>query len=65
MFGVLLSAIDRKNPRAFRLPERVRDYFEGVKTGPEGEYEDVALAGPKSRYVLCLQDNQDDQQKLT
>ncbi|KXJ94703.1 hypothetical protein Micbo1qcDRAFT_45860 [Microdochium bolleyi] len=49
VFGLLLSAIDRKNPRAFRLPERIREYFEGVKTGPDGEYEDIAPAGPKTR----------------
>ncbi|KAH7038133.1 uncharacterized protein B0I36DRAFT_75884 [Microdochium trichocladiopsis] len=48
VFGSLLSLMDRKNSRAFRLPERLRDYFEGVKTGPEGEYEEVAPGGPKT-----------------
>ena len=45
----LLCVLERKNPRSFRLPEEIRDYFEGVKTGPEGEYEDSAppVAKPK------------------
>lgn len=30
-------------PKAYSLPFDVRDYFEGVKTGDEGEYEEVGL----------------------
>lgn len=41
--------MDRKNPRAFRLPERLRDYFEGVKTGPDGEYEEIVSAAAKAK----------------
>ncbi|KAI8959154.1 hypothetical protein F5Y11DRAFT_15769 [Daldinia sp. FL1419] len=44
----LFSILDRKNPRAFRLPEDVRDLFEGVRTGPEGEYEEVVPPKPKT-----------------
>ncbi|KAI1467011.1 uncharacterized protein F4812DRAFT_45615 [Daldinia caldariorum] len=44
----LFTALDRKNPRAFRLPEDVRDLFEGVRTGPEGEYEEIVPPKPKT-----------------
>ena len=30
-----------KNPVSFVLPESIRDYFEGVKTGDDNEYETV------------------------
>ncbi|KAJ3558423.1 hypothetical protein NPX13_g9709 [Xylaria arbuscula] len=45
-FGPLLTSLQRKNPRAFRLPESIREYFEGVKTGTEGEYEEAAPPKP-------------------
>jgi hypothetical protein len=41
-FGPLLSNLERKNPSAFHLPKAIREYFEGVKTGTEGEYEEGA-----------------------
>ncbi|KAK6950290.1 hypothetical protein Daesc_008616 [Daldinia eschscholtzii] len=44
----LFAVLDRKNPRAFRLPEDIRDLFEGVRTGPEGEYEEIAPPKPKT-----------------
>ncbi|KAI1417632.1 hypothetical protein F5Y13DRAFT_60593 [Hypoxylon sp. FL1857] len=44
----LFTVLERKNPRAFRLPEDVRDLFEGVRTGPEGEYEEIAPPKPKT-----------------
>lgn len=47
-FGGLLNNLDKRNPSAFRLPGDVRDYFEGVKTGPDGEYEEV-VASNKSK----------------
>ncbi|KAI1637193.1 hypothetical protein F4809DRAFT_336163 [Biscogniauxia mediterranea] len=47
-FDQLFSNLERKNPRAFRLPEDIREYFEGVKTGQEGEYEDIPQAKPKT-----------------
>jgi hypothetical protein len=46
-FGTLLDAVDRKNPRAFRLPADIRERFEGVKTGADGEYEEIAPSKPK------------------
>ncbi|KAI8634789.1 hypothetical protein F5Y19DRAFT_125081 [Xylariaceae sp. FL1651] len=48
IFGLLATNLERKNPRAFRLPEPLREYFEGVKTGPEGEYEEAAPPKPKT-----------------
>jgi hypothetical protein len=38
MLGKALRALDHAIPRAFALPEPIREYFEGVKTGEEGEY---------------------------
>ncbi|TGJ87744.1 hypothetical protein E0Z10_g993, partial [Xylaria hypoxylon] len=48
IFGPLVACLQRKNPRAFRLPEPIREYFEGVRTGAEGEYEEAALPKPKT-----------------
>jgi hypothetical protein len=42
-FGLLLTALDRKNPQSFRLPRHVRDYFEGVKTTPDGDYSEETV----------------------
>jgi len=40
LFSMPLNAIARQNTTAFEVPEAIRDYFEGVKTGPEGEYDE-------------------------
>ncbi|KAI8950867.1 hypothetical protein F4801DRAFT_590071 [Xylaria longipes] len=48
IFGALAASLQRKNPRAFRLPEPIRDHFEGVKTGAEGEYEVAVPPKPKA-----------------
>ncbi|KAG8531580.1 uncharacterized protein KY384_003210 [Bacidia gigantensis] len=37
----LRKSITYRNPTAFHLPRDVRDYFEGVITGEEGEYDDL------------------------
>ncbi|KAI0887218.1 uncharacterized protein GGS22DRAFT_106297 [Annulohypoxylon maeteangense] len=47
-FRSLFSLLDRKNTRAFRLPEDVRELFEDVRTGPEGEYEEAVPPKPKT-----------------
>jgi hypothetical protein len=39
-FDALVANLERKNARSFRLTAEIRDYFEGVKTGPDGEYEE-------------------------
>jgi hypothetical protein len=46
-FGSLIAQLEKKNPSAFHLPKDVREYFEGVRTGGEGEYEDGPVAKPK------------------
>ncbi|KAI1122852.1 hypothetical protein F5Y10DRAFT_64842 [Nemania abortiva] len=48
IFGALAANLQRKNPRAFRLSESIREYFEGVRTGAEGEYEETAPPKPKA-----------------
>ncbi|KAI0191450.1 hypothetical protein EV127DRAFT_480391 [Xylaria flabelliformis] len=48
IFGALATSLQRKNPRAFRLPESIREHFEGVKTGAEGEYEEAVPPKPKT-----------------
>jgi hypothetical protein len=39
-FASLLNGLERKNASAFRLPSDVRELFDNVKTGPDGEYEE-------------------------
>ncbi|CAK7264799.1 hypothetical protein SEPCBS119000_001181 [Sporothrix epigloea] len=45
IFGALLNVMESRNSSAFRLPSETRNFFEAVKTGPDGEYEDIAVAG--------------------
>ena len=40
LFGKLITQLEKKNPSAFMLPLHIREHFEGVRTGPGGEYED-------------------------
>ncbi|RKF54401.1 putative phd-finger domain-containing protein [Golovinomyces cichoracearum] len=47
-FGLLLLQLEGKNPGALSLPSEIRGYFEGVKTGPNGEYEEIVAAKPKA-----------------
>ncbi|EMR90381.1 putative phd-finger domain-containing protein [Botrytis cinerea BcDW1] len=47
-FGPLLANMERKNPSAFHLPKAIREYFENVKTGTEGEYEEGVVQKPKN-----------------
>jgi len=41
VFGPLLSKLERKNPVSFRLSKEVTGYFDGVKVGPQGEFEEI------------------------
>lgn len=43
LMGAVIRRIDDIIPKAFALPYEVRNYFEGVRTGDEGEYEEVGL----------------------
>ena len=47
VFGNLLNELEKKNCSSFRLPAQIRNYFEGVKTGEEGEYEEIIKLKPK------------------
>ncbi|KAK4106056.1 hypothetical protein N658DRAFT_482003 [Parathielavia hyrcaniae] len=40
-FAALLEKLDARNSSAFRLPGTIRDRFEGVRTGADGEYEEI------------------------
>lgn len=44
LMGVLITHVSTAPPRAYQLPVDVRNYFEYVKTGDDGEY--VELAPP-------------------
>lgn len=45
-FGQFELALEKSNQKAFSLPSRVQTYFEGVKKGQEGVYEEVATSKP-------------------
>lgn len=45
LWSQLKTNFNRQNPVAYALPRRYRDYYEGVATGEDGEYLDVALTG--------------------
>ncbi|KAI9879463.1 MAG: hypothetical protein M1830_008510 [Pleopsidium flavum] len=49
LFAVLLATLEKKNPVAYNLPFEIRDYFEGVKTGEEGEYEEAVTLKTRTR----------------
>jgi hypothetical protein len=44
LLGMVLRRVEDIIPKAYALPEDVREYFEGVRTGEEGEYEEISLA---------------------
>lgn len=50
LFGKLVTLLEKKNPHAFYLPKEIREYFDGVRTGPEGEYEDHAPQQRKGKH---------------
>ncbi|KAL2138919.1 hypothetical protein VTI28DRAFT_6028 [Corynascus sepedonium] len=43
-FSQMMDRLEARNSSAFRLPGPVRNHFEGVRTGPDGEYEEVTAA---------------------
>ncbi|KAI8093398.1 uncharacterized protein BX664DRAFT_329620 [Halteromyces radiatus] len=40
-FEVMAQDLETQNPVAFSLPENIRNYFDGVSTGPNGAYIDA------------------------
>lgn len=51
LFGPLIRRVEEMIPKAFALPAEIRDYFEGVRTGEEGEYEEVSLPRTQNNTV--------------
>jgi len=51
LLGQVIRRLDDTIPKAFSLPLEIRDYFEGVRTGDEGEYEDVGLPRTQNNAV--------------
>lgn len=52
-FGSLLDNLDKTNSRAFGLPQDIRNYFENVRTGPDGEYEELPAGKPVKYASYC------------
>ncbi|RMZ82082.1 hypothetical protein DV737_g2193, partial [Chaetothyriales sp. CBS 132003] len=40
LLGKVIQRVDGLIPKAFTLPHHIRDYFEGIRTGESGEYEE-------------------------
>lgn len=51
LLGLVVRRVDDTIPKAFALPRDIRDYFEGVRTGDEGEYEEVGLPRTQNNAV--------------
>ncbi|EXJ93054.1 hypothetical protein A1O3_01610 [Capronia epimyces CBS 606.96] len=51
LLGLAIRRVDDIIPRAFALPLNIREYFEGVRTGDEGEYEEVGLPRTQNNAV--------------
>ncbi|PHH82443.1 hypothetical protein CDD82_5941 [Ophiocordyceps australis] len=49
LFGSALNMLEKSNPRAFSLPPKLQTYFEGVRAGADGDYEDIATSKPAPR----------------
>ncbi|PNY26867.1 Uncharacterized protein TCAP_03203 [Tolypocladium capitatum] len=43
LFASALNNLEKSIPRAFSLPKKVQNRFEGVKAGADGDYEDVVV----------------------
>lgn len=43
LFSTLLHNVEKKNPCVFSLPQGLREYFTGMKTGEDGSYEDLTV----------------------
>jgi hypothetical protein len=46
VFGNFINSLEKTNNKAYSLPGKIQGYFEGVKKGPEGVYEDVIIQKP-------------------
>lgn len=50
-FRALQGKLDGRNSSAFRLPGEVREFFEDVRTGVDGEFEAVVVIPKPTRLV--------------
>ncbi|KAM0255566.1 hypothetical protein ACHAQJ_005637 [Trichoderma viride] len=48
-FASALNALEKSIPRAFSLPKKIQNRFEGVKAGADGDYEEVTSNKAKKR----------------
>ena len=53
LFAKLLYLLEKKNPTSFFLPEDVREFFECVRTGDDGEYIEAPLQKPRFASTPC------------
>ncbi|KAM4054729.1 PHD-finger domain-containing protein [Hirsutella rhossiliensis] len=53
IFAGALNNLEKSIPRAFSLPKKVQNRFEGVRAGADGDYEDVM----SSKAVKCRKRN--------
>lgn len=53
IFKTMAAKLDQDNPQQFRLPQEIRQYFNGVGTGAKGEYLDTESARNKYEWVHC------------
>lgn len=49
VFGAPLNLLEKSIPRAFSLPKKVQNRFEGVKAGADGDYEEVSMTKVTTR----------------
>ncbi|KAL8999087.1 MAG: hypothetical protein Q9169_001975 [Polycauliona sp. 2 TL-2023] len=49
IFPILVHSFERKNPRAYTLHRSIREYFENVITGDDGEYEESVAPLSKAK----------------
>ncbi|KAI9737175.1 MAG: hypothetical protein M1834_000768 [Cirrosporium novae-zelandiae] len=49
LFSSMLDDVEAFNPVAYSLPRLLREYYEGVKTGEEGEFEETVVHKLKTR----------------
>jgi hypothetical protein len=46
LFDKLIDKMNRLNPVAYRLPKDIRNYFDGITTGEDGEYQETHEVKP-------------------
>ncbi|KAL8775386.1 MAG: hypothetical protein Q9209_000394 [Squamulea sp. 1 TL-2023] len=52
IFPLLRHSFHRKTPTAYKLPLSIRNHFENVATGDDGEYEELGAPPSKAKYVV-------------